>query len=180
GVGGGEGKRMGSVGGRDGGRRESIPAVTTLEAMLQRGEIDALISVMIPSGFGKTVRRLFRDSRKVEIEYYRKTRIFPIMHTLVLKSDLYNEKPWLPVSFYHAFCRARDIAQQGIYDTDALTVSLPWIIDEMEGTRRLFGPQVWDYSVEGSLPTLNALLAYLNEQKLSKRRMSVDELFVPN
>src|SRR5262249_54197389 len=153
---------------------------STLEAMLQRGEIDALISVMIPSGFGKTVRRLFRDSRKVEIEYYRKTRIFPIMHTLVLKSDLYNEKPWLAVSFYHAFCRARDIAQQSMYDTDALTVSLPWIIDEMEGTRRLFGPQVWDYSVEGSLPTLNALLAYLNEQKLSKRRMSVDELFVPN
>jgi hypothetical protein len=44
----------------------------------------------------------------------------------------------------------------------------------------LFGPQVWDYSIEGSLPTLNALLAYLDEQKLSKRRMRVDELFVPN
>jgi 4,5-dihydroxyphthalate decarboxylase len=159
---------------------ESIPADTTLEAMLQRGEIDALISVMIPSGVGKTVRRLFRDSRRVEIEYYRKTRIFPIMHTLVLKTNLYNEKPWLAVSFYHAFCRARDIAQQSMYDTDALTVSLPWIVDEVEGTRRLFGPQVWDYSVEGSLPTLNALLAYLDEQKLSKRRMSVDELFVPN
>src|SRR5262249_10874547 len=96
------------------------------------------------------------------------------------KTDLYNEKPWLAVSFYHAFCRARDIAQQSMYDTDALTVSLPWIIDEMEGTRRLFGPQVWDYSVEGSLPTLNALLAYLDEQKLSKRRMSVNDLFVPN
>jgi hypothetical protein len=50
----------------------------------------------------------------------------------------------------------------------------------VEGTCRLFGPQIWDYSVEGSLPTLNALMAYLDEQKLSKRRMSVDELFVPN
>jgi 4,5-dihydroxyphthalate decarboxylase len=164
----------------DGVKVESIPADTTLEAMLERGEIDALISVMIPSEFGKTVRRLFRDSRKVEIEYYRKTRIFPIMHTLVLKTDLYNEKPWLAVSFYHGFCRARDIAQQSIYDTDALTVSLPWIIDEVEATRRLLGPQVWDYSVEGSLTTLNALLAYLDEQKLSRRRMRVDELFVPN
>jgi 4,5-dihydroxyphthalate decarboxylase len=67
-----------------------------------------------------------------------------------------------------------------MYDTDALTVSLPWIIDEVEGTRRLLGPQVWDYSVEGSLTTLNALLAYLDEQKLSRRRMRVDELFVPN
>jgi 4,5-dihydroxyphthalate decarboxylase len=85
------GKPIRSIRPPDGVRVESIPAVTTLEAMLQRGEIDALISVMIPSGFGKTVRRLFRDSRKVEIEYYRKTRIFPIMHTLVLKTDLYNE-----------------------------------------------------------------------------------------
>src|SRR5262249_45388114 len=93
------------------------------------------------SGFGKAVRRLFLDARKVEIEYYRKTRIFPNMHTLVLKTDLYNEKPWLAVSFYHAFCRARDIAQQSMYDTDALTVSLPWIIDEVEETRRLFGRQ---------------------------------------
>ena len=159
---------------------QSIPADTTLEAMLERGEIDALISVMIPRGFGKTVRRLFRDSRKVEIAYYRKTRIFPIMHTLVLKTELYKEKPWLAVSLYQAFCRARDIAHRSMYDTDALTVSLPWIIDEVEGTRGLFGPQIWDYSIEGSLPTLDALLAYLDEQKLSKRRMSVDELFVPN
>jgi hypothetical protein len=74
---------------------------------------------MVPSGFGKTVRRLFRDSRKVEVEYYRKTRIFPIMHTLVLKADLYKEKPWLALSFYRAFCRARDLAQASIYDTDA-------------------------------------------------------------
>jgi 4,5-dihydroxyphthalate decarboxylase len=102
------------------------------------------------------------------------------MHTLVLKTDLYKEKPWLAVSFYRAFCRARDIAYQSMYDTNALTVSLPWIVDEMEGTRSLFGPQIWDYSVEGSLPTLNALMAYLDEQKLSQRRMRVDELFAPN
>src|SRR6516225_10334944 len=63
-------------------RMESIPADTTLEAMLELGEIDVLVSVMIPSGFGKTVRRLFRDARKVEVEYYSKTRIFPIMPTV--------------------------------------------------------------------------------------------------
>jgi 4,5-dihydroxyphthalate decarboxylase len=126
------------------------------------------------------VRRLFRDSRKVEVEYYCKTRIFPIMHTLVIKTDLYEERPWLAVSLYHAFCRARDLAHQWMYDTNALTVSLPWIIDEVESTRRIFGPQIWDYSIEGSLPTLNALVSYLDEQKLSRRRMKVDELFVPN
>jgi 4,5-dihydroxyphthalate decarboxylase len=159
---------------------EPLPAGTTLEAMLERGDIDALMTVMIPGGLGKTVRRLFRDSRRVEVEYYKKTGIFPIMHTVVLKTSLYEQKPWLAVSLYHAFCRARELAYQSTYDTNALTVSLPWIIDEVEATRAIFGPQIWDYSIDGSLPTLTALVAYLDEQKLSRRRMSVEELFVPN
>ena len=73
------GKPIRSIKPPEGIKVESIPADTTLEAMLELGEIDALVSVMIPSGFGKTVRRLFRDARKVEVEYYSKTRIFPIM-----------------------------------------------------------------------------------------------------
>jgi len=161
-------------------RLEALPPETTLEAMLERGEIDALASVMIPKTLGTTVRRLFRDPRKVERDYYEKTRIFPIMHTFVLKTRLYEENPWLAVSFYRAFCRARDIAYYWMYDTDALTVSLPWVIDEVEATRRIFGPQIWDYSIEGSRPTLDALVTYLDEQKLSQRRMRVEELFASN
>jgi 4,5-dihydroxyphthalate decarboxylase len=164
----------------DGVRFEQMPQETTLDAMLERGEIDALASVMIPKGIGTTIRRLFREPRKVEREYYEKTRIFPIMHTFVLKTRLYEENPWLAMSFYRAFCKARDIAYYWMYDTDALTVSLPWVIDEVENTRKVFGPQIWDYSIEGSRPTLEALVAALDEQKLSRRRMNVEELFVPN
>jgi 4,5-dihydroxyphthalate decarboxylase len=174
------GKPIRSIMPPDGVTLELIPADTTLEAMLERGEIDALISVMIPKGLGKTIRRLFRDCRRVEVEYYKKTRIFPIMHTLVLKTQLYEQRPWLAVSLYQAFCRARELAYRSLYDTDALTVSLPWVIDETETTRAIFGPQIWDYSIEGSLPTLNALVTYLEEQKLTHRRMGVGELFVPN
>jgi hypothetical protein len=54
------------------------------------------------------------------------------------------------------------------------------VIDDVEATRRIFGPQIWDYSIEGSRPTLEALVGYLDEQKLSRRRMTVEELFVPN
>jgi 4,5-dihydroxyphthalate decarboxylase len=174
------GKPIRSIKPPDGIRLEPIPADTTLEAMLEGGEIEALTSVMIPHGLGKTVRRLFRDSRRVEIEYYEKTRIFPIMHTVVMKTSLYHEKPWLAISFYRAFCKARDLAHQSMYDTNALTVSLPWVIQETEATSEIFGPQIWDYSIEGSLPTLEALVTYLDEQQLSRRRMRVDELFVPN
>lgn len=161
-------------------RLESIPGDTTLEIMLERGEIDALISVMIPKRLGTSIQRLFRDPRTVEMEYYKQTGIFPIMHTVVLKTQLYQQNPWLAVSFYRAFLRARDLAYEGLYDTDALTIGLPWIIDEVETTRRIFGREIWDYSIEGSRATLEALTAYLDEQKLSRRRVSVDELFVPN
>ncbi len=164
----------------DGIRLEPMPQDTTLEAMLERGEIDALATVMTPKQLGTTMRRLFPDPRKVEREYYEKTKIFPIMHTFVLKTRLYEENPWLAASFYRAFCKARDIAYYWMYDTDALTVSLPWVIDEVEATRKIFGPQIWDYSIEGSRPTLEALVACLDEQKLSRRRMTVEELFVPN
>jgi 4,5-dihydroxyphthalate decarboxylase len=159
---------------------EAMAGDATLEAMLERGEIDALASVMIPKTLGATVRRLFANPREVERAYYQKTGIFPIMHTFVLKRRLYEENPWLAISFYRAFCRARDIAYHWMYDTDALTVSLPWVIDEVEATRKIFGPQIWDYSIEGSRPTLDALMRHLQEQKLTRRPMKVEELFAPN
>ena len=164
----------------DGVRIEPLPAGTTLEAMLERGEIDALATVVIPEGLGKTMRRLLPDFRKVEMEYFRKTGIFPIMHTFVLKTHLYEQNPWLAVSFYKAFCKARDLAYRITYDTNALTVGLPWVIDEVEQTHKIFGRQIWDYSVEGSRPTLEALVSYLDEQQLTRRKMGVDELFAPN
>jgi 4,5-dihydroxyphthalate decarboxylase len=147
-----------------------------LEALLERGEIDALVSVVLPRNLGSKVRRLFRDFRAVEADYHRRTGIFPIMHTLALRRSVYERNPWLAVSLYKAFCSARDLAARWRYDTDALAVSVPWLIDEIERSREI----AWDYSIEGSRPTLEALVQYLDEQKLTRRRMRVDELFVPN
>ena len=153
-----------------------LPEGKNLEAMLEGGEIDALMSVVIPGALGATVRRLIPDFRRVEHDYFRKTRIFPIMHTFVLRRAVYEANPWLAVSLYRAFSRARDLALAHAYDTDALTVSSPWIIDEIERGRDV----KWDYSVEGSRPTLEALVQYLDEQQLTRRRMTVEELFAPN
>src|SRR5438128_631095 len=104
---------------------EFIPKGEVMEEKLERGEIDALVSVMLPKSLGKGVRRLFRDFRKVEFDYYRKTRIFPIMHTLALKRSVYEKNPWLAVSLYKAFCQARDLSYRWLYHTDALAVRLP-------------------------------------------------------
>jgi 4,5-dihydroxyphthalate decarboxylase len=147
-----------------------------LDEMLERGELDALVSVMLPRNLGRGVRRLFRNARAIEADYYRRTGIFPIMHTLVLKRSVYERNPWLATSLYKAFCRARDLAYRWLYDSDALAVGLPWLIDEFERSREV----AWDYSIEGSRPTLEALVRHLDEQSLTRRTMKVEELFVPN
>jgi len=157
-------------------RLEPLKAASTLEEMLERGEIDALMTVMIPKTLGTTLRRLVPDFREVELAYYRKTKIFPIMHTFVLRRAVYEAHPWVAVSLYRAFLKSRDVALRHMYDTDALTVSLPWVIDEIERAREI----PWDYSIEGSRPTLEALVQYLDEQTLTRRRMKVEELFAPN
>ncbi len=147
-----------------------------LEDMLERKELDALVSVTLPQALGRGVRRLFANPREVEAEYHRRTGIFPIMHTLALRRAVYEKNPWLAVSLYKAFCRARDLAHRSLYDTDALAVSLPWLIDEYERSRAV----AWDYSIEGSRPTLEALVRHLDEQQLTRRPMRIEELFAPN
>jgi 4,5-dihydroxyphthalate decarboxylase len=147
-----------------------------LGELLERAELDALVSVMLPRNLGRGVRRLFRNVREIEADYYRRTRIFPIMHTLVLKRSIYEKSPWLAISLYKAFCKSRDFAYRWLYDTDALAVGLPWLIDELERSREV----AWDYSIEGSRPTLEALVRHLDEQNLTRRPMKVEELFVPN
>ena len=155
----------------------------SLESCLETGEIDALISVMIPKALmagSRRVRRLFPNFRRVETAYYRQTGIFPIMHTFVVKSELLKEHPWLAVSLYKAFLKAKELNFKRLYDTDALSASLPWLIDELERSTEIFGGNVWDYSIEGSRPTLEAFVGYMHEQGLTSRRMGVAELFAPN
>jgi len=164
-------------------RIENIGPDRSLDAMLENGELDALVGVTFPRSFlagSRRVRRLFPDYRRIEEAYFRRTGIFPIMHTVVLRSSLFEAEPWVAISLYKAFVQAKQINDRLLYDTDALHASLPWLIDEIERSRRVFGRDVWDYSIEGSRPTLEALVQYLDEQGLSARKMSVEELFVPN
>jgi 4,5-dihydroxyphthalate decarboxylase len=154
----------------------------TLEQMFAAGELDALLSLYIPKLFlegSSAIARLFPSFKEIEQDYYRRTRIFPIMHTVVLREDVYREHPWAARSLYQAFVQARDIALDGLYDTDALRVALPWLIDHVEETWRIFGKDFWAYGIEPNRPTFEAIGRYVNEQGLSPRVVDADELFAP-
>lgn len=157
-----------------------LPSDQTLEGMLEIGELDALFVLQIPSIFQKgspRITRLFSNYQEVEQDYYRRTRIFPIMHTVVIRDDVAQEHPWVTRSIYKAFCEARDLAIDGLYDTDALRLSLPWLISHIEETWRVLGKDFWAYGLEPNRPALEAIGQYVYEQGFSPRAVKPDELF---
>ena len=161
-------------------RLEFIPEDKTLEGMLADGDLDALFATYIPNQFlngSPKIARLFPNFKEVEQDYYRRTGIFPIMHTVVIREDVHREHPWVAASLYDAFSQAKDLAVNRLYDTDALALTLPFLIDHLEETWKTFGSDYWSYGVESNRPALEAVAQYVVDQGLAPRVVSAEELF---
>ena len=164
-------------------RLEPIPEHRTLNQALCEGEIDALFCAHPPSAFlagDPRVQRLFPDFRPVEEDYFRRTGLFPIMHTLVLRRDVYEKDPWLAQSLLQAFGRAKEEVEKALGDPGWLICMLPWSVAEVESTRRVMGEDFWPYGIEPNRNTLETFCQYAFEQGLTPRRVAVEELFAPN
>jgi len=152
----------------------------TLNEMLEKGEIDALIAPRAPSSFMKgspNVKRLFEHYPETEKEYFRKTGIFPIMHVVAIKDEILEAHPWVAMNLYQAFVKAKEIAYEELKHTAALKVTLPWLINEWEETVRLMGEDYWPYGLEKNRKTLETAIRYSHEQGMISRRLDVEEIF---
>jgi 4,5-dihydroxyphthalate decarboxylase len=152
----------------------------TLNAMFARGEIPALISPYPVAPFLQghpKMRRLFPDYRRAEEDYYRKTRLFPIMHTVVVKESIYREAPWVAMNLYKAFCQAKDICFREIVYPGSLKVSIPWLIPEISREREILGEDLWPYGLAANRQVLETMIQFSYEQGLSPRKVPVEELF---
>jgi 4,5-dihydroxyphthalate decarboxylase len=159
-----------------------IGATQTLSQMLADGEVDAMHTARIPSTFHSrpgTVRRLFENYVDVERDYYRRTKIFPIMHTVAIRRDVYRANPWIAQSLFKAFDAAKRKVYANLYTTSALTTMLPWQIAHVEDVRREMGDDWWPYGFEANRHVLDAFLRYHHEQGLSRRRLRPEDLFAP-
>jgi len=155
----------------------------TLSSMLERGEIDAMISAHMPSPFVRRspkVRRLIPNFPEVERDYYKRTKIFPIMHTVALREDFYEKNPWVAQSLCKAFSESKRICQEAMYEFSALKYMITWSIAEMEKDRELFGEELWPYGLEANRHVLETLVQYAHEQGLIKNRLDLKTLFAPN
>jgi 4,5-dihydroxyphthalate decarboxylase len=157
-----------------------IPVDKTLARMLAAGELDALVTARAPSTFAshpESVKRLFPNYLQVEKEYYRRTRIFPIMHTVVIRRDVYAANPWIAQSLYKAFTAAKAKAYALYNQTAALPAMVPWLVASIEETRSEMGDDWWPHGVEPNRKALETFLRYHHEQGLSRRRFTPEELF---
>ena len=161
---------------------ERIGPQQTLSAMLASGEIDALYTARMPSSFltsGGKVKRLFENYVDVEKAYYRKTKIFPVMHTVVIRREVYEQNRWVAQALYKAFCEAQAETYKDLYETAALKAMLPWLTAHVEEARAEMGEDFWPYGLEKNHATLDTFLRYSHEQGLSKRKLSPEDLFAP-
>lgn len=154
----------------------------TLNQMIESGEIDAMMSPRMPTCFvenSSRVRRLFPNYREVEMDYFRKTGLFPIMHVIVIKRAVYEKEPWVAQALYKAFCAAKELCMKELYDTNILRISLPWTAAEYEQTRDLMTADYWPYGLGPNRHNLDTLHGYLYEQGLIKQKLDLDGLFAP-
>ena len=159
---------------------EPIGPGKTLAAMLRDGEIDALYTARKPSTYdGKQRRRLFEDYVPVERAYFRKTGIFPIMHTVAIRREVYETNRWIAQSLFKAFSEAQRRTYEDLRETAALKAMLPWLHAHVEEARREMGDDYWAYGFKPNRATLETFLRYHLEQGLSKRLLTPEEIFVP-
>jgi 4,5-dihydroxyphthalate decarboxylase len=164
-------------------RLEPAPAGGSLSDGLAAGEIDAIISPRAPSCHVRAAPHigwLFDDPVAAASDYYRRWRVFPIMHLVGVRRSLVDHHPWLPGAVLKAFSQAKALAFARLADTAASKVLLPFVEEQLLAARKLLGEDYWPYGLARNFNTLQYFLRHHHEQGLSERLLAPAELFHPS
>ncbi len=164
------------------GVRLTVIADRSLSEMLLAGDLDAVLSARPPAPIlagDPRVRRLFADPRAVELAYARKTGLFPIMHVVAMRREVYERDRWLAMNLFKAFEEAKARSLERAADMTASFFPLPWAPDELRRARELFGDDPLPYGIGPNRSTLDTFLRYAFEQGVCCRRLNLETLFPP-
>ena len=159
------------------------PAGMDESDLLVNGKVDALFHAAEPRAYVEghpKVARLFADFRTTERAYFAKTGIFPIMHAVAIRKDVIDAHPQLPKAVFKAYSQAKRLMYEHMRKLAWVTLSLPWVAQEIEETRALMGKNYWPYGIVPNRKALEALFQYSYEQGLAQRRLKIEELFHPS
>lgn len=165
----------------DGVRYSNAPE-KSLTGMLMAGEIDCVMSAHPPAPFeagGDEIVMVYPNYREVEEQYYRDTGIFPIMHVIALRGDVFRENRWIAMNLFKAFEQAKNNSLERAREITATRFPFAWCYEAAARARQIFGDDMLPYGVEANRTTLDAFLQYGFEQGVCHRRLAVEELFPP-
>jgi 4,5-dihydroxyphthalate decarboxylase len=153
-------------------------ADTTLNDMLLAGEIDMAMSARPPKGVANgSIVRLFEDPNAVERAYFQQTGIFPIMHVIAMRKELFDRHPWIAGNLLTAFTEAKDRSVERTLDITCSHYPLPWMSDTAGAAQKMLGEDFWPYGIEPNRRTLQAFADFAFEQGVCHRRVELEELF---
>ncbi len=157
-----------------------VAPAKSMPAMLAEGELDAMLDPDVIAPIARKdprVRRLFEDYKTREMEYFRRTGLFPIMHVTAIKQELVQQHPWLAASLMRAFESAKALAYERL--RNPRIVPLAWFLPALEEQRDVLGEDPWAYGLSGAnVKNLHTLIDYAHEQGLVDRRLALTELFI--
>ncbi|MBB6192560.1 4,5-dihydroxyphthalate decarboxylase [Sphingobium wenxiniae] len=154
----------------------------TISRMIADGELDAVYAPRAPSTFYSEpdkVRRLFPDFVAVEKAYFAKTGIFPIMHVVAIRRDVYEKNRWVAQALYKAFVEAQKLVYEQLMVSASLKTMLPWQIAAVEDTIATMGKEWWPYGIDRNRHVIETFTRYHHEQGLSPRQLTVEDMFAP-
>lgn len=158
---------------------ERAGAGRRLEDLLLAGEIDAMVEPDLPEAWrdGKgTLARLFPDGEQEERAYYVRTKIFPIMHAIVIKKEILDRDPWVATSLYEAFMESKRLYRELMQQPHRL--SFVW--NKLEEERRFFGKEPFYQGLHENRHDVGSMIQFAAEQGMLPRPLGVDELFAQN
>jgi 4,5-dihydroxyphthalate decarboxylase len=153
----------------------------SLSDALEEGRIDALLGTQLPQAIHRNpaIRRLFPDYPEDEKSYFRRTGLFPMMHMVAIRRDVYEANPFVAKSLFRAFEESKQAALLHMRHQAALRYMLPWMTAEMEEMRKIFGEDPYPYGIEPNRPALETMMGYMVEQGIIAEPLPVERLFAP-
>jgi 4,5-dihydroxyphthalate decarboxylase len=152
----------------------------SLSELLVAGEVDAVMSARPPESFVRGeggVVRLFGSYAEAEHGYWRETGIFPIMHVIAMRRDIYERHPWIAMNLLKAFTEAKNRSLARALDITASHFPVPWSVNLAQQAQQLFGNDIWPYGIGANRVTLDAFLSFAHEQGVCHRLLRAEDLF---
>src|SRR5262249_49286666 len=153
----------------------------SMSDLIEERVVDATLGTSLPEAIRSNpdIVRLFPNYAELEKAFYKRTKIYPIMHLVAIRKPLYERYPFIATSLYNAFCESKKIALEKMFNLRALRYMTPFLMRDIDEIYELFDGDPWPYGVEPNRPTLEAFVTYLTDQSLIAAPVPVDDLFVP-